>query len=223
MDVQPYDIVFCGLGIGACLLLRELDRRQLLEGKKICILEPDPKLQNDKTLCFWAEPHSSIVSENEDIIVRSWKKAEVPPFGRQSLDPFRYYQIDNQTLYERIREIIHRCNMDMIQTEVSTLKCIDKTVTIATSNMKYYARLVYDSRPPDRKDRKDQILLQSFLGQRVRVSQPLFDSETFSLMDFSVPQGEHTQFVYVLPEDSHTALVEFTRFGLQKIENKTEK
>ena len=37
------------------------------------------------------------------------------------------------------------------------------------------------------------------------------------MMDFKIPQNDYTQFIYVLPFESDTALVELTRFGEQKL------
>ena len=55
-------------------------------------------------------------------------------------------------------------------------------------------------------------MLQSFEGWRVKFEKDVFDSETMRLMDFSIPQNESTQFMYVLPTSKREALVEMTRF-----------
>ncbi|MEC8381927.1 MAG: hypothetical protein VXZ96_16470, partial [Myxococcota bacterium] len=87
-----FDFIFCGFGISAGLLLRALERKDLLAGKRIAIIEPRLTRTNDKTLCFWAEPDSDIVQDNSDIISSTWRKAAVPPFRNESLAPFRYHR-----------------------------------------------------------------------------------------------------------------------------------
>ena len=52
-----------------------------------------------------------------------------------------------------------------------------------------------------------------FTGWRVHTSLPLFDPDLLTLMDFRVPQHGEMRFVYVLPESTHTALVELTAFS----------
>ncbi|MFM7544406.1 MAG: beta-carotene 15,15'-dioxygenase, Brp/Blh family, partial [Ignavibacteria bacterium] len=48
--------------------------------------------------------------------------------------------------------------------------------------------------------------------------EPQFDSNTFTMMDFSVDQSIATQFVYILPFSSTHALIELTRFGANPID-----
>jgi lycopene beta-cyclase len=54
--------------------------------------------------------------------------------------------------------------------------------------------------------------LQHFRGSVVRSAEPVFDVHTATLMDFDVSQAYGIHFVYVLPFDAHTALVESTFF-----------
>ena len=89
---KTYDIVFCGMGIATCLLLRELHRSGLLHGRTVAIIEPNQH-HRAKTLCFWAQPENAIVVQNADIIVNQWTKGHVPPNEPESLNPVRYSQI----------------------------------------------------------------------------------------------------------------------------------
>ena len=58
----------------------------------------------------------------------------------------------------------------------------------------------------------DVHLLQHFRGRVVRSAEPAFEADTATLMDFDVSQAHGLHFVYVLPFDAHTALVESTFF-----------
>jgi lycopene beta-cyclase len=60
---------------------------------------------------------------------------------------------------------------------------------------------------------KYHYLLQHFLGWVIQTPEAKFDPRQATLMDFRIPQAGETRFVYVLPFDPHTALVEFTVFS----------
>ena len=55
-----YDIIFVGWGASTCILIIEMEKKSLLKGKKILIIEPSDKLENDKTFCFWANRNDEI-------------------------------------------------------------------------------------------------------------------------------------------------------------------
>ena len=54
-NINQYDFIFTGLGASTCVLLREMNKRDLLENKNILIIDPSRKNENDKTFCFWAK------------------------------------------------------------------------------------------------------------------------------------------------------------------------
>jgi lycopene beta-cyclase len=89
-------------------------------------------------------------------------------------------------------------------------------VDVHTSAGVLRARLAMDSRPPSltrsADDGNDVNLLQHFRGRVVRSTEPVFEVDTATLMDFDVSQADGIHFIYVLPFDAHTALVESTFF-----------
>ena len=48
------DYVFIGLGAANSLILRQMYHQGLLIDASMAIIDPDEKLLNDKTFCFWA-------------------------------------------------------------------------------------------------------------------------------------------------------------------------
>ncbi|MCI2237591.1 lycopene cyclase family protein [Paenibacillus sp. TRM 82003] len=73
---------------------------------------------------------------------------------------------------------------------------------------------VVDTRPVPVPRTGRTLLLQHFLGRRVRSERPVFDASTATLMDFRVPQpAGGVAFGYVLPTSAHDALVEYTLFS----------
>ncbi|MGW6442694.1 lycopene cyclase family protein [Lentzea sp. NPDC055074] len=73
------------------------------------------------------------------------------------------------------------------------------------------ARWVFDSvLGPAEEPTADALL--AFRGWRVRTERAAFDAEMPTLFDFRTPQARGASFVYVLPDDTHHALVEHTSF-----------
>jgi lycopene beta-cyclase len=71
---------------------------------------------------------------------------------------------------------------------------------------------------PAQQPSKYHYLLQHFLGWVIQTPEAKFDPRQATLMDFRIPQAGETRFVYVLPFDPHTALVEFTVFSGKLLE-----
>ncbi len=67
----------------------------------------------------------------------------------------------------------------------------------------------FDSRP---KPVPEGALLQHFLGQMLKTSQPVFDPSIATLMDFRCDQSQGLHFIYLLPTAPDTALIESTLF-----------
>ncbi len=67
----------------------------------------------------------------------------------------------------------------------------------------------FDSRP---KPAPEGALLQHFLGQMLKTSQPVFDPSIATLMDFRCDQSQGLHFIYLLPTAPDTALIESTLF-----------
>ena len=75
-----------------------------------------------------------------------------------------------------------------------------------------YSDWIFDSRPPDFSTIKNNpyYISQSFYGLKIELTSSQFDREVYHMMDFRVTQQKSTQFIYILPYDQHTGLVELT-------------
>lgn len=210
-----YDYALIGAGGAGMLWLLAMHEQAQLHGKRIIIFEPDSKTANDRTWCFWAKPDDAIVQSLSSVIDNSWSHMQTPKGPRQ-LDPYRYYHIRSATLYAWVKEIItHYPGITWCTASVSNV-AINETGCSITSDQAYTAAVVLDSRLNVRQKAALQnapLLWQSFVGYRIQIDKAGFDSETIELMDFSIPQQEQCQFMYVLPYSEEEALVEMTRFG----------
>lgn len=222
--INLYDYAFIGLGCGNSLLLLEMEKNGLLVEKNVIILEPEKKTGNDKTFCFWMDPALLESNGIKDLICNEWRNVNVVNDTKQGLNKYSYYHIPALSLNEKVKKILIKYNIEIqyisfsgsIKQEInySSLKLEDCII-----NTKY----IFDNRPPNYKKstRSEVQLFQSFFGWEVYAFNKKFDTSTFTMMDFNVPQEGFTQFMYILPYNENYALFEITRFGEKVIEKKT--
>jgi lycopene beta-cyclase len=217
-----YDIVFVGWGASTCILIIEMEKQSLLKGKNILIIDPNEKKENDKTFCFWSKKEDEIYQNFKTIVSKSWNSIQINDNKSCLIDPLEYFHIDCSDLYSWSRKIASEYNISHVKESV--LK-VDENLNLAiqTDENNYSASWVFDSRPPDLEnlDEDNFNISQSFYGLKVKLFEAILDPSVYRMMDFRVPQNTATQFVYILPYSSNSALIELTRFG-KKIINKSE-
>jgi lycopene beta-cyclase len=213
------DYLFAGAGASATLLLMSMEKKGLLKDKKILILDPDTKHNNDKTYCFWSEQNEPITLQCQHLISHQWSEVSVNRNNQESLLPKQYFHISSIDVYKELRRIIEQHNLQRIQSSVVELTPFENGVKVITDTNIWESTIVFDSRPPKylplKKD--DAHLLQSFIGYVITTDEPISNINCVDLMDFNVEQLSSTQFMYVLPLGEGKTLVELTRFGLEPI------
>ncbi|MFM6946920.1 MAG: beta-carotene 15,15'-dioxygenase, Brp/Blh family [Flavobacteriales bacterium] len=197
-----YDYAFIGMGCANSLILMELNRHGLLANKRIVIYEPDQKVANDRTFCFWLEPDKLKVLALDQLATHSWSNVRINALEAQPLGDKNYYYLRSEKLYAGIRNLLKDFDVTWKEQELDGYR-------------KNLGAFVFDSRPPlfEKQNRQQVRLEQSFYGWFVQTDQPIFDPAVFTMMDFSIPQNNQTQFMYVLPFTKNKALIEPTRFG----------
>jgi lycopene beta-cyclase len=215
-----FDFVFAGFGASASLLLLAMDRRNLLNGKKVLIFDPDQKDKNDKTFCFWAEEGETILSELQHLITHSWAEAVTGSLSYSELNPYRYYHIPALRLYEEAGEVIKRHSCQRLHLPVDEIKQDEAGTYVSAGTKKWRGGRIFDSRPPEFQPTSgnEVHILQSFIGWVIETENPIPESQRIHFMDFDVEQNGGTQFIYLLPYNDKTALVELTRFGTGPIQ-----
>jgi len=203
------DLVFVGLGAAISLLFLELKRKGFLDDKKIAIIEPNRKTDNDRTFCFWASESEIKKYHLSDLISKTWTNATAGVRIAETIKPYTYYHISGIDLYNYTRKSLENFDITYIREE-------------ATDEMikEFSSAFIFDSRPPSFHlcKRHESHLLQSFLGWTIETSQKIFDVETFVMMDFSIEQFNSTLFLYVLPFERNRALIEVTSFNQESID-----
>lgn len=220
MNTEPqYDFIFAGKGASAALVLIELDRRKLLDSKKILIVDPNKDSINNKNFCFWTEENGEVKRKLQPFIEHTWSKIQLNNGKEELLDPTSYNHIPNSIVIEKANAIIKKHSAQII-IETVTVTGTDRIGNFAEiGNEKKYGAYIFDSRTPvlQKNNGNQTTLFQSFLGWVVEFPTEILDVESFRMMDFNIEQNNYTQFVYVLPFSKNSALIEVTRFGKEII------
>ncbi|MFW6023632.1 MAG: lycopene cyclase family protein [Myxococcota bacterium] len=214
-DRLDADCVIVGAGgAGLSLAVHLLDQGP--DDLRVALLEPRTEYHRDRTWCFWdVEPHPF-----RSCVTHRWARWQVRAAGRgytARSDRYPYCHLPSDAFYrEALRRIDASPRMEL-RTGVRVEGIAEGAggVTVESSEGPVRASMAFDSRPPrlDHPPAAGEVrLLQHFGGWMVRADRALFDPSTCTLMDFDVDQGDGVHFVYVLPFDPHTALVEDTWF-----------
>lgn len=210
-----YDYALIGAGGAGMLWILAMHEQDQLKDKRVIIFEPDTKTANDRTWCFWAKPDDPIVQSLSPVIDYSWSKMQTPE-GTRELDPYRYYHIRSATFYAWVKDIVAQYpNMIWHSSAVYEVDVTDEGCSIQ-GDRSWQVKTVLDSRLNEQQAaalKENPLLWQSFVGYRVEINEAQFDTSQIDLMDFSIPQQDQCQFMYVLPYSDKEALVELTRFG----------
>ena len=224
-SINVIDYLFAGAGASTTLLLMSLERRGLLQNKSIVIVDPDEKIKNDKTYCFWSNTNDNIVSHCNHLISYRWNKISVNQNNYESIQPLEYIHIKGETVYNELRRIIQQYQINRINGSVLAIDDHLFPIHIKTASEVFIAKKVFDSRPPQYLKAKEyeSHLAQSFVGYVIQTNKPIENYDGVKLMDFEVNQLQSTQFVYVLPFEKNKSLVELTRFGNELISEQEAK
>jgi lycopene beta-cyclase len=189
--------------------------------KRILLVDKAPKQANDRTWCFWQKEEGLF----EPIVYKQWQKLWFHGENYSAelqLEPYRYKMIRGADFYqycfERIRR--HR-NVDILFERVEEVFSASETGVVINGE-KIYADYVFNSiifnKPSLRSN--EYWLLQHFMGWVIETPEGGLDENTGTLMDFRIDQSNGTAFCYVLPFSSRKALVEYTLFSTELLEQK---
>lgn len=213
---MKYDYIFTGVGMAALMVLHEMERAELLAGKRILLLEPSDKNENDRTWCFW----DTTSGDWDWAVKKEWSSGGFKNnerFVACFSEALKYKMIESKTFYDRIvHELKAYSKIEWKKESVQSFVETTDGVAVSTGQSVYKGAVVFNSILDfNRLKNKEQhpLLLQHFRGWFVKTSQPTFDSDQAVFMDFSVPQKGNTRFMYVLPISETEALVEYTLFS----------
>ncbi|MCC6308726.1 MAG: Lycopene cyclase protein [Bacteroidetes bacterium ADurb.BinA245] len=189
--------------------------------KKILLIDKAPKIQNDRTWCFWENENGIFQS----IVYKSWSRVWIRSKEMEkllSLLPYRYKLIRAQDFYEYCLALIHQQpNFEIKYAAVTSVQNEGQTAIAKTESETFVADYIFNSilfQKPLLKE-KEIMLLQHFKGWVIETDETVFNPTEATLMDFRIKQERGTNFVYIMPFSERKALVEFTLFSKSILES----
>lgn len=168
---------------------------------------------DDRTWSFWDhEPNLA-----DPAVSSSWQRLRVCLPGRDrvmTLREHQYKMLRSANYYRLVAQAVATVGPRLEAVRVPKARAVqarDTEAVITTELGEHRARWVLDARR--RGAMLEPVLWQHFTGVYVRTHSDYFDPTTATLMDFRTRQPKNgLSFVYVLPMDERTALVEYTEF-----------
>ncbi|MFC7529784.1 lycopene cyclase family protein [Actinoplanes sp. GCM10030250] len=213
------DLALIGFGGATSLLLTALDRHGV-RGLRIAVVDPSPTRAH-RTWAFWTGPADDL----DPVLDAAWPAVDLyGPSGLRRLDlgPMRYAMVRSDPVFDLAAEAAQRLRAEVVVAQAASLTDDGTSVTVRdpTGALIVRSKWALDSRParPARPGRT--FWLQHFRGWWVRADSDVFDPASAILMDFRTPQPERgVSFGYVLPTGPRTALIEYTEFSPERLDD----
>ena len=194
-------------------------RDPFFNDKQVLVIDKDKKNNNDRTWCFW-ETKPGIF---EDIVYHKWKQIDFYSnyfSGRFDIDPYEYKMIRGVDFYNYVLNKAQRQNnIHFLHGNVQSLSSVVNKCTVTVDEKQLTAGYVFNSIIFKNQfvtsamlKTGQYYLLQHFKGWLIETPENIFDDRIATFMDFRISQQHGTSFIYVLPVAANKALIEYTLF-----------
>ena len=215
-STHDYDYVFCGAGLSSLSLLMRMLQSEEFKDCRYLLVDKDQKKVNDRTWCFWEKGEGFF----DSIVHKRWDKVwfHGEGFSKQfNIAPYQYKMIRGIDLYQHCLNIlVKKENVRIIFEPINSITNLKgKGVVELHNGVRFGARKwLFNSIPfdPPKAEPGTHYLKQHFKGWFIETAEPFFDPSSNTLMDFRVNQEHGTTFVYTMPLDETHALIEYTLF-----------
>jgi lycopene beta-cyclase len=208
MASLEFDFILAGAGASGLALAYFLPPEA-----RILLLDQTKKNHNDRTWCFWEQTPNPF----DHLVHRRWEKIffhgtlgssqfEIAPYQYKMIRGIDYYNFMQQELQKRQ-------GVQFVYGQIQHLESDQTEARVRVDGTTYRAPWGFNSALRPSMPLGYHSLLQHFKGYLVQTPHDAFDPDTATFMDFRVAQDSETRFVYVLPFDRRTALVEYTLFS----------
>lgn len=212
MITPDYYYIIVGGGLAGLQLALEIRKDIFFKGKKIAIIDPSEKSENDKTWCFWEKGEGKW----DELIHKDWQQGKfISDSAEKNLDlaPYSYKMLRSIDFYAYAKATLQK-DPDTYFIQDAITRIDEVTRTAIGEQRSCTATHFFDSRPPTayKEDSGCAKIFQHFKGITIETTEDQFDPERFVMMDYRVKYNNSTCFTYVLPLSSKQALIEFTFF-----------
>lgn len=221
--LSRYDYIIAGGGAAGLSLLYHI-LQSPLRNKTVLVIDKTRKDQNDRTWCFWEKGKNPF----ENIVYHQWQQVDFHSVNfSKTLDltPYAYKMIRGIDFYEYVYSQASQSeSVHFLQTDIEAIEDMENGARVRTETGNFEADWVFSSiRASDEKTQANghHYLLQHFKGWVIKTPTPFFNPAQATLMDFRIAQNGDCRFMYVLPTDECTALVEYTLFSAELLSEET--
>lgn len=213
--MSRYDYIVAGAGAAGLSLIVHMILSGAFGDKKILLIDRSPKIENDRTWCFWEEEPGLF----ESVVYRKWNSmwfhGAEGKSKLHSISPYEYKMIKGIDFYRYSFGIIEQQKNISVQFgDIENIYADENETYLIVNGKRIDAEFIFSSIPGDiQKHKKNYFLWQHFKGWFIQTEKEVFNPGEATLMDFRINQESDTRFVYVMPFSKREALVEFTVFS----------
>lgn len=215
-SAKHFDFVIIGSGVAGLHLAYQFSKNSFFDHKVIAIIDQSITPEFNRVLSYWERGEGIW----DTVVKNSWKTVN---FKSQNvdllfdLDEHYYKSLDFKDFSVFcLHQIKSKTNFHFIQDKVTGLKYTDTYVEVNLGNAVIVSDFVFDSRiSKDYFKNKSNypFVIQSFKGWEVVFENAVFDTKSFTMMDYRHQWKSSNSFMYILPSSSKTALLEYTFFA----------
>ena len=157
---------------------------------------------------FWGFWKNKSTETAFDISDYSWSHWSIVTYESKQIlssNTYPYCVIRRSKWLDYCLSQINNKSVNIIQEDA-----LDRNNDLFVYNNKIEGKYIFDSRQPKI---PSNILLQHFEGYIITSEKNIFDNKTVTLMDFRCDQSKGMHFIYLLPLNKNSALVESTIFS----------
>jgi lycopene beta-cyclase len=222
MSSKTFDYIIIGSGASGLQLALAMLRDSYFDNKTIGIIEKRSSFTNDKTWCYWEEGAGLY----DNIIHKSWDSGYFKAHDETidlDLSSYSYKMIRSIDFYKYAKkQIATASNIEFIEDEIAEVNDQQSIVKLKGKQRNYKSGHIFDSRLPENyKPKKSINILQHFKGWFIESKDEVFNPKQFCMMDYSLSDPNKTCFIYILPFSKNKALVEFTYFSPELVDDNT--
>jgi lycopene beta-cyclase len=210
MNASAFDAVIAGAGLSGLSLAAQLATNGW-HNRSVLVVDDAAATPSATLWASWCDGpgllDAAVSRRYRQVQIHAAGTSRVVPLGR-----YHYQVVRRSDLRHVVMGLVRTCpRFVLADGHVEDIRDGGGAAEVVIDRQTIRAAWVFDSvrAGPSSVDVDARL---AFTGYDIRCGHPVFDADTPVLFDFRTPQTGAARFVYVLPQDSHHALVEVTQF-----------